>query len=284
MLYLVFFCLLGLAIGSFLNVVIYRLPLIERADETSTIQEWLKEKKVSIKDPKAIFSDRPEMTLSVPRSACPSCGHVLSILENIPILSYLFLKGRCRGCRQNISIRYPTIEALCAILFLIIFLKFGLTYQTVAAGLFAALLLGLSGIDYDHQILPDPLNYILLWSGLIASVFNLFVSTEDAIIGAVVGYTALWLLYQIHYRLTGRVGMGYGDFKLYAALGAWLGWQQLPLVALVAAIAGIAFFCGARARKNIEHRIPFGPFLAVGGFVCLIWGSNLTKSIQSFIW
>jgi len=282
-LYLIFFCLLGLAVGSFLNVVIYRLPLMDLAEEKAAIGEWLKDHKISFKDPLKHLKPGPDLTLSLPRSACPNCGHVLKSYENIPLLSFLLQKGKCRGCSHKISVRYPLIELLTSVLFLLAYVEFGLSWQTLAAALFSCLVISLSAIDFDQQILPDSLNYLLLWCGLAASLIPLFTSPSDAILGAILGYGVLWSLYQIHHRLTGRIGMGYGDFKLLAALGAWVGWQQLPILALLASLFGILAFASNKAAGKDFQQIPFGPFLGAGGFVCLLYGAEIQIYLKQLI-
>ncbi|MCG8493641.1 MAG: A24 family peptidase [Sneathiellales bacterium] len=275
MTYFVLFCLLGLAVGSFLNVVIYRLPKIEQAEEKLSIRQWLVDRNIKFKDTKDQLDPGSPMTLSLPRSSCPSCGHVIKPYENIPILSYLFQRGKCNGCGSRISVRYPIIEALTAFLFFLVYLEFGFSLQSLAAGAFVALIVTLSAIDFDEQILPDCLNYLLLWSGLLVAAFGLFVPASEAIIGAITAYGALWIIFQIHHRITGRIGMGYGDFKLFAALAVWVGWQQLPILLLIAASTGIVYFIFLKISGKVTSHAAFGPFLALGGFICLLYGPQI---------
>lgn len=260
-----FVFVLGLLIGSFLNVVIYRLPrMMESA--------WQAEARAMLdlpEQPPARFN------LVVPRSACPHCGHGIRWYENIPVISWLALRGRCSQCKARISVRYPLVELAAAALGLMAAMHFGYG-PWLAAVLFACwMLLALAMIDFDTTLLPDSLNYPLLWVGLLAAWAGISpVSLHDAVIGAVVGYLVLWTLYWSFKLLTGKEGMGYGDFKLLAALGAWLGWQMLPLVILLssvvgAVIGGVLMATGAVKR---DQGIPFGPYLAGAGLIALLWG------------
>ena len=264
-------CLLfGLAIGSFLNVVIHRLPLIlergwqaqcaELAGEPAPAQETL--------------------SLSRPGSFCPKCGHPISALENIPLLSYLVLRGRCRACQARISPRYPTIEALTALLSAYAGWHFGFTVAAAGALLFIWAMIALTFIDIDTQLLPDDITLPLLWLGLLINVGGGFTDLRSAVIGAVGGYLALWGVYWGFKLATGKEGMGYGDFKLLAAIGAWFGWQLLPLTillsSLVGALVGIALI--VLAKRGREVPIPFGPYLAAAGVLALFWGQPLTHA------
>ena len=261
--------LTGLAVGSFLNVVIYRLPkMIE--------YNWLCEY--------AEFSGEPipqvePMTLAVPRSRCPQCGHVITALENIPVLSWLFLRGKCSACQAPISVRYPLVEAGTAALTAFAATHFGFGWAALGAFVLIWSLLALSYIDYDTQYLPDAITLPLLWAGLLWNLFGTFVPLSEAVIGAMAGYLSLWSVYWAFKLTTGKEGMGYGDFKLLAALGAWMGWQVLPLIillsALVGAIVGIALIVLTRRGKDIP--IPFGPYLAMAGLIALFWGKSLTQ-------
>lgn len=262
-------CVLGALIGSFLNVVIYRLPvMMERAweDEIALAQD---------REPAA----RERFNLVVPRSRCGQCGHVITALENIPLVSWLFLRGRCSACGTPISARYPLVEALTALLFVACAWTFGATVQAGAAMFFCAVLVALTGIDLDTQLLPDQLTLPLLWLGLLLNLFGLFARLPDAVVGAAAGYLVLWSVYWIFKLATGREGMGYGDFKLLGALGAWFGWQALPMLLLVSsvvgAVVGIAILIVQ--KKGRHTAIAFGPYLAIAGLITLFFGSQLRQ-------
>ncbi|HUN91228.1 MAG TPA: A24 family peptidase [Burkholderiaceae bacterium] len=262
---------LGLAIGSFLNVVIHRLPRMLEADWRTQCAELAGEAPAA----------SPKYNLMVPRSACPSCGHALRARDNIPILSYLLLRGRCAFCGARISPRYPLVEALTAALSAAAIAHFG---ATAAGGLALVLtwtLVALAFIDADTTLLPDDLTLPLLWLGLAANLDSTFVPLREAVIGAIVGYLALWAIYWAFRLATGKEGMGYGDFKLLAALGAWLGVKMLlPIVLLssvVGAAAGLALI--ALARRGREVPMPFGPYLAAAGYLVLLSGPSLAKLV-----
>ena len=258
-------------IGSFLNVVIHRLPImLER--------EWQAEyRSYFAHDEEAISPER--YNLMVPRSACPHCGHAITALENIPLLSWLWLKGRCRDCQAPISARYPLVELLTALLSVAVAMVITPGWGTLAALLLTWVLVALTFIDLDKMLLPDQLTLPLLWGGLLFNLLGGFVPLGDAVIGAMAGYLVLWSLYWAFKLLTGKEGMGYGDFKLLAALGAWLGWQALPIVlllsSLVGAIIGIALI--ALHKHHQGKPIPFGPYLAIAGWIALLWGDNITR-------
>lgn len=265
-LFLGFVALLGLLVGSFINVIVYRLPImLERAWQSSELPNEL---------PTEAFN------LAVPRSHCPSCAQQLSASENVPVVSFLFLRGRCRHCKSRISARYPLVEIAVSVASILVAMTFGFTASTLAFLAFAWFLLALSLIDLDHHLLPDDLTLPLLWLGLLVSAFNLGlpgVSLFDAVIGAAAGYITLWSLFWAFLLVTGKEGLGYGDFKLLAALGAWLGWQAILPVLLLASLAGAAIgliliVFGGRERSA---PLPFGPFLAAAGFVMLIWGPQV---------
>ena len=264
--------LLGLSVGSFLNVVIHRMPLmLER--------QWKRECR-ELLELEAEQETRERFNLIVPRSRCPHCGHRIGALENIPLLSWLWLRGRCRACREPIGLQYPMVELFTALLTLLVLWRLGPTAQALAAMLFTWTLIALSGIDLKIYILPDNITLPLLWLGLLLNWQGLYTSLDSALLGAVAGYLSLWLLYHGFRLLTGKEGMGYGDFKLFAAIGAWLGWQMLPLVIILAAVAGAAIGIGLivlRGRDRAQP-IPFGPFLAIGGWVALMWGEEITRS------
>ncbi|MEE8109210.1 MAG: prepilin peptidase [Gammaproteobacteria bacterium] len=274
--YLVLAFLTGLMVGSFLNVVIYRLPVMLEHDWKQQCSEIMNLEAV---DEKAKFN------LLTPGSTCPSCGHRITALQNIPVLSYLALRGKCAACSARISPRYPVVELLTGIVSVLVVWRFGLTLEALAALFLSWTLIALSGIDLDHKLLPDSLTLLLLWTGLLISLAGklvpaetLFINPADSIAGAVIGYLALWSVYQLFLLITGKEGMGYGDFKLLAALGAWLGFQQLPLViffsALVGALAGIVMIVALGRDRQIP--IPYGPYLAAAGWVALMWGSDIS--------
>src|SRR3989304_1331525 len=259
--------LFGLAIGSFLNVVIHRLPVMLDRNWPSQCRELL--------NPTQPQSDAPErFDLIVPRSPCPHCGHAITALENIPVLSFLRLRGRCSACRKLISWRYPLVELLTGCLSVLVAWGFGFSLAPLAGLTLPWSLIALSFIDVDRQLLPDDLTLPLLWAGLLFNIFAVFVPLSSAVIGAAAGYVSLWLVYQLFKLTTGKEGMGYGDFKLFAVLGAWLGWQSLPLIillaSLVGAVAGISFivFFGHDRRMPI----PFAAFLCAAGWIALLGG------------
>jgi len=262
---------LGLVVGSFLNVVIYRLPLMM---ETAWNRECREHAGVS-----ADTHEQQRFNLLTPASRCPQCDHRISALENIPLISYLFLKGRCSGCGTSISIRYPAVELATAILSVVTALHFGYSLQTVAALGFTWALIALFLIDFDHQILPDSITLPLLWTGLLLSLFNLFVDSHNSIVGAIAGYLALWTIFHAFKLLTGKEGMGYGDFKLLAAIGAWVGWQSLPVVILFSSVVGAAIGISLMLFKGRDHSqpMPFGPFLAAAGWMTLLWGNDIIR-------
>lgn len=262
---------LGLVVGSFLNVVIYRLPLMM---ETAWNRECREHAGIS-----ADTHEQQRFNLLTPASRCPQCDHRISALENIPLISYLFLKGRCSGCGTSISIRYPAVELATAILSVVTALHFGYSLQTVAALGFTWALIALFLIDFDHQILPDSITLPLLWTGLLLSLFNLFVDSHNSIVGAIAGYLALWTIFHAFKLLTGKEGMGYGDFKLLGALGAWVGWQSLPVVILFSSVVGAAIGISLMLFKGRDHSqpMPFGPFLAAAGWMTLLWGNDIIR-------
>jgi len=259
---------LGLIVGSFLNVVIHRLPRMMEA-------EWAAE--CAGLTGNALPEDA-RLSLATPGSHCPACSTPIRALHNIPVLSWLALRGRCAACRAPISLRYPLVELGAAALGAFLAWRLGWGWALPAALVLAWSLLAASVIDFDTQLLPDRITLPLLWAGLLANVGGVFAPLEAAVVGAVAGYLALWLVYWAFKLATGKEGMGYGDFKLLAALGAWLGWQLLPVVVLVAACAGSVLGLASMviSGSGRDLRIPFGPFLAVGGLVALLWGHRLT--------
>lgn len=261
----------GLAVGSFLNVVIYRLP---RRME----QEWKKECRalLALEQPEAAGN----FGLVHPRSRCPQCGHAISPLENIPVLSYLLLRGRCSECRCRIPVRYPVVELLTAVCTLLVAWRFGYGAQVAAACLLTWSLIALSGIDLDFRLLPDDITLPLLWLGILCNMFGLFVGIRSSLVGVMAGYLLLWGVYRIFKLATGKEGMGHGDFKLLAMLGAWLGWQMIPLIIVLSSTVGAVIGVGAiiLRRRERSEPIPFGPYLAAAGFVALLWGPQMTAA------
>lgn len=262
-----FITLIGLTVGSFLNVVIYRLPLMLENDWKSQCRELLE---IEAQEEQAV-------TLSKPASTCPKCQHKIRAWENIPVISYLFLKGKCSQCHTAISIQYPLIETLTAALSLIVAVKFGVTWQTVFGLILTWSLITMSVIDLHKLILPDNITLPILWLGLLISLFNIFIDPTNSIIGAIAGYMILWTIFQSFKLLTGKEGMGFGDFKLLALFGAWLGWELLPLLIILSsasgAIIGITMIAFNKQKRNTQ--IPFGPYLAIAGWICLIWGQQI---------
>ncbi|MGL6537382.1 prepilin peptidase [Aeromonas hydrophila] len=263
--------LFSLMIGSFLNVVIHRLPImLER--------EWQAEY-LGYFNPETQPQQEERYNLMVPRSACPHCGHAITAMENIPLLSWLWLKGRCRECQAPISVRYPLVELLTALLSLVVAATFAPGWGLLAALLLTWVLVALTFIDLDKMLLPDQLTLPLLWGGLLFNLAGGFAPLADAVIGAMTGYLVLWSLYWAFKLLTGKEGMGYGDFKLLAALGAWLGWQALPIVLLLSSLVGAFIGIGLILLRNHHQNkpIPFGPYLAIAGWIALLWGDTITR-------
>ncbi len=262
--------LVGLCVGSFLNVVIHRLPKMLESD-------WKAECAVLSGNP---IPDAPVYNLVVPRSACPACGHRITALENIPVVSWLALRGRCRSCRARISGRYPIVEILGGLLAVAAIVAFGATAKGAAACLLLWTLLALTMIDADTQLLPDNLTLPLVWAGLVVNLWGVFAPLSSAVIGAVAGYLTLWSIYWLFKLIRGKEGMGYGDFKLLAALGAWLGWTMLPLIVLLSSVVGAVIGLALIAFRGRDHDvpIPFGPYLAIAGAIALFVGPTLVKS------
>ncbi|EPC4027501.1 prepilin peptidase [Aeromonas salmonicida] len=264
--------LFSLMIGSFLNVVIHRLPIMLEREWQAEYRSYF-----SSDTPQPEADER--YNLMVPRSCCPHCNHPITTLENIPLLSWLWLKGRCRGCQAAISARYPLVELLTALLSVAVAMTLTPGWGTLAALLLTWVLVALTFIDLDKMLLPDQLTLPLLWGGLLFNLLGGFVSLGDAVIGAMAGYLVLWSLYWAFKLLTGKEGMGYGDFKLLAALGAWLGWQALPIVLLLSSLVGAIFGIGLILLRNHHQSkpIPFGPYLAIAGWIALLWGDSITR-------
>ena len=259
--------ILGLMVGSFLNVVIYRLPEMMK-------RSWLQQC-AELQGEAAKAS--PPFNLFTPRSTCPHCGHKITAWENIPVISYLMLRGRCSDCRARISPRYPIIEALTALMSGFVAWHYGYGFVALAALIFVWALIALAVIDLNTQLLPDDITLPLLWIGLLININQGFTDIQSAVIGAIVGYLSLWSIYWCFKLITGKEGMGYGDFKLLAAIGAWLGWSMLPVVillsSLVGAFVGIGLILAAKLHRNIP--IPFGPYLVGGALIALFWGEQL---------
>jgi leader peptidase (prepilin peptidase)/N-methyltransferase len=290
--------IVGLMVGSFLNVVIHRLPIMLgrewRLQALDVIQEWAQQAEATdaVRRPaealtearKSIVAAR-RYNILVPRSACPKCNHPIGALENIPLLSWLALRGRCKGCGTGISARYPLIEAVTGIISGYIVWHFGASWAALGALLFCWTLIAATFIDFDTQLLPDDLTLPLLWAGLLFNIGATFTPLSSAVVGAVAGYLSLWAVYWAFKLATGKEGMGYGDFKLLAAIGAWLGWKMLPAVILlssaVGAVVGIALIVLARHGRHVP--IPFGPYLAAAGVIALFWGEAINRAyLQSF--
>jgi leader peptidase (prepilin peptidase) / N-methyltransferase len=272
---------LGLLVGSFLNVVIHRLPImLER--------EWKAQAREFYPPPRGLWYDEEDSppepyNLVVPRSACPNCGAWITAAQNVPVVSYVLLRGKCASCGVRVSPRYPIVELVTALLSAAIAWKFGVHWYTAAALALTWSLIALTCIDFDHQLLPDSITMPLLWLGLLISLAGplegrwLPPDTTSSVLGAAIGYLVLWSVYHLFKLVTGKEGMGYGDFKLLAALGAWLGWQSLPAIillsALVGAIVGVSMVVWRGRDRNIP--MPFGPYLAGAGWIALMWGEDI---------
>jgi leader peptidase (prepilin peptidase)/N-methyltransferase len=269
-----------LLIGSFLNVVIYRLPIMME-------REWREQADELMKTPSD--QDLPEgrFDLVMPRSRCPSCGTLITAFQNIPVVSYVFLQGRCAHCKTPISARYPLVELMTALLAAICAWHFGPGWEAIMAIILTLTLVPIAMIDADTQLIPDSIVLPLMWLGLAMSLFHsashpgtLFISPSDAIVGAMAGYLSLWSIFWVFKLVTGKDGMGYGDFKLLAALGAWLGWQQLPMIIMMSAVVGATInivMIVARGRDR-SIPIPFGPYLAAAGWITMLWGASIKNA------
>ena len=267
--------LFGLMIGSFLNVVIHRLPkMMQRESDNYVAHESGKP---------LPHTDR--YNLVMPRSACPHCNHQIAAWENVPVISYLLLKGKCVKCKAPISARYPIVEVLTGALSALLVWRFGSGFAGLATLVFAYLLIAMTFIDADTQLLPDDLTFLLLWCGLLININGTFATLPEAVIGAAAGYLSLWSIYWIFKLATGKEGMGYGDFKLLAALGAWLGWKMLPVIVLlssaVGAVVGIALIVFAKHGR--DNPIPFGPYLAAAGMLALLYGKTIAQTYLGYV-
>jgi leader peptidase (prepilin peptidase)/N-methyltransferase len=271
--FLLFITLLGLVIGSFLNVVIHRLPVIMERDWRGQCKELL-----------GGDESPPEKTepydLVRPRSQCPSCGTQVRAADNIPVLSYLLLHGRCAACGWHIPVRYPAVEILTGVFSLAVAWRFGVSVHTISALFFTWSLIALSFIDLDTQLLPDAITLPMLWAGLTFNLFGIHATLWDAVVGAICGYGILWGVYQAFRLLTGKEGMGFGDFKLLAMLGAWMGWQHLPLIILFSSVLGAVVGIAMMLTKGHDREvpIPFGPYLAAAGWIGLMWGGDILQA------
>lgn len=272
LLYLIFIGIFALIIGSFLNVVIYRLPIMLHQSHNDIINNYRHEITVKLPSP---------FNLALPQSHCPKCKHSLKWWENIPLFSYILLKGHCSYCKNSISIQYPLVELLSLIISTYLAINYGISFKLIAALILCWYLLSMSLIDISEHILPDILTISLLWLGLLFNLNGLFTDISSAVIGAVSGYLFLWIIAKSYHQMTGKEGLGLGDCKLLAALGAWLGWQLIPFVVLIASITGCIFGIVLISLGKISRRtpIPFGPFLAMAGFCTLIWGPSILNQL-----
>jgi leader peptidase (prepilin peptidase)/N-methyltransferase len=267
--------LLGLLIGSFLNVVVYRLPVMAQRELDNYIAHEAGQE----------LPHQDRFDLMVPRSACPHCGHRITALENIPIVSWLVLRGKCSACKAPISPRYPVVEAVTGLLSGLLVWHFGSGWLGLASLVFTYFLISMTLIDYDTKTLPDDLTYPLLWLGLLLNLNGTIVPLRDAVIGAMAGYLSLWTVYWAFKLVTGKEGMGYGDFKLLAALGAWMGWAALPTIIILSSVVGAVVGIGliVFVRRDRNNPIPFGPYLAAAGMIALLYGTPLTRFAQGFL-
>ena len=259
---------LGLCVGSFLNVVIYRLPVMMQREWRSDCLGFLEQPNESVEE---------RFNLVVPRSRCGNCGHAISAAENIPVLSYLLLGGKCAECKTPISVQYPMVEIFTALVSVVVGWHFGVSMQAVAALLLTWCLIAASGIDIGHKILPDTITLPLLWLGLLLGLFNVFIDLESSVIGAICGYLSLWSIFVVFKLITGKEGMGHGDFKLLAMLGAWTGWKMLFVIVLTSSLVGTVIGITMILLKKTDRatQIPFGPYLAAAGWIALLWGQEL---------
>ena len=274
--------LFALLIGSFLNVVIFRLPVMMQRD-------WREQAKEVLADETELPEGR--FDLLMPRSRCGNCGHQITALQNIPVVSWLLLRGKCANCGTKISSRYPAVEFATALMTAVVAWRFGFGYEALAAAYFTWVLIAVSMIDVDHQLIPDSMSLPLIWVGLALSLFFpmegsevLFIAPKDAIVGALIGYLSLWSIYWLFKLVTGKEGMGYGDFKLLAAIGAWLGWQSLGLVILLSAVVGavVGILLIVTRKQDRSVPIPFGPYLAMAGWIAMIWGTEILTWYSTF--
>ena len=272
----------SLMIGSFLNVVIFRLPKMLEQGWKKECREFLADE---LAKPKS-QSEEELITLSTPSSTCPSCQHKIRFYENIPVISWLVLRGKCSQCRSKISLRYPLVELTTAILSVVIAAHFGVTLTTLFLLILTWGLVCLTLIDFDHMLLPDQITLPLLWLGLLVNVNGAIVPLNDSVIGAVAGYMSLFSIFWLFKLITGKEGMGHGDFKLVAVFGAWIGWQLLPLLILMASAVGAVIGISMMMFKSHqrEQAIPFGPYLAIAGWITLLWGNGIWAWYLSYLY
>lgn len=265
---------LGLMIGSFLNVVIYRYPKRLKHQWTVQSKQWLEIEEKVTEQPPGIIS---------PSSHCGNCKSPVKAWQNIPVISFVILRGKCANCKTSIGLRYPLVEILTGILSAFVVYKFGWSLQSLFGLILTWTLVTLSFIDFDHQLLPDDFVLPILWLGLAISALPIFAIPIDSIIGAIAGYLALWIVFQLFKLLTGKEGMGYGDFKLLALLGAWFGWQMLPQIILISTVVGsvIGILLIATKKTNAENTIPFGPYISIAGWIAMIWGDAINQTYFS---
>ncbi len=268
----------SLAVGSFLNVVIYRLPMMMKKTWRSECCEFLE---IS-NDEEAV--DERKFNLATPASHCPACNHKITVLENIPVLSYLWLRGKCSNCGIAISIRYPSIEVLTGAMSFVITLYFGYGAQLIPLLILTWSLIALSFIDIDHQLLPDDITLPVMWLGILCNMFAVFTDIYASVAGAMLGYMSLWSIYILFKLVTGKEGMGHGDFKLLALLGAWMGWQSLPMIIILSSVCGAIVGSSMIVFKGHDRQtaIPFGPYLAMAGWIALVWGEQITGAYNSW--
>ncbi|QAU33503.1 A24 family peptidase [Janthinobacterium sp. 17J80-10] len=267
--------LIGLLVGSFLNVVIHRMPkMMQRESDNYVAHESGKP-----------LPHQDRYDLVMPRSGCPHCGHAITAWENIPVISYLVLRGKCVACKAPISPRYPAVELLTGALSFFLVWHFGSGAAGLASVVFAWLLIAMTFIDADTQLLPDDLTYPLLWAGLLINLQGTFVPLTDAVIGAAAGYLVLWSVYWLFKLATGKEGMGYGDFKLLAALGAWLGWKMLPAIILLSSVVGaiVGITLILLSKHGRENPMPFGPYLAAAGMIAMVYGNTITQAYLDYL-
>tara|TARA_B110000211_G_scaffold126746_1_gene145918 strand:+ start:889 stop:1788 length:900 start_codon:yes stop_codon:yes gene_type:complete len=279
--------ILGLLVGSFINVVVYRLPIMLQRDWRDQCCDYL-EIENTIPDSNESSAKFKVFNLQKPNSHCPLCNHKIRPWENVPVLSYLFLRGKCASCKAKISIRYPSVEFVSGVLSGLVAFHFGATWLTMALMFLTWALIALTLIDFDHQLLPDNITLPLIWLGLLVNTIDLGfgVTLRDSVIGAVAGYLALWIVYWAFKLATGKDGMGYGDFKLLSALGAWMGWQSLLPIVILSSLVGAVFGIGMIILKGRDKSVPmpFGPFLTGAGFIMLMWGPQVSAFyIDNFI-
>lgn len=282
--FLIFTGIFSLIIGSFLNAAIHRIPIMMQNEWHQECRELL-HNEIAEQQTSNESDNKQKFNLMTPRSTCPNCGHMITAVENIPVLSYLFLKGKCSSCKTSISLQYPLVEAFTALLSIFIAWKFGFSWQTLAALVLLWTLITLSLIDANTMLLPDNLTLPLMWLGIAVNYHHLFTDLQSSVLGAMAGYLSLWSIFQLFRLATGKEGMGYGDFKILAALGAWGGWQILPFTIFIASLFGAIFgiiWMVIKQNKN-ANIIPFGPWLASAGFIAFLWRDDIIQIMNSYL-